>query len=163
MVPCRRHSDCMACGRHPLTSQHYKCQSRYVLYDTVLTTDEGDATFVNTTGGSSDAFDPDQDEAFLTGKHGICTDIDSSYNEGCSNRIGAAVVDGLIGCMDGFASKFKPSTTCNTTASQPPTPAGTTTRFVFWYNFAKDERTSDPESEYQTNERSRVGDGGGFC
>ncbi len=100
MVPCRRHSDCMICGRHPLTNSHYMCQTRYILYDTVFTTDDGDSTFLNTTGGSAGAFDPDQEEAFLSGKHGICVDMDSSYNEGCSNRIGAAFMDGLIGCME---------------------------------------------------------------
>ena len=94
---CRKHSDCLVCGRHPLTSQQYKCQTRYVLYDTVVTSNNGDIVFVNTTGGSADAFDPDLEEAAITGKTGICVDIDSSYNEGCSNQVGAMIKDGLIG------------------------------------------------------------------
>ena len=106
MQTCAKHSDCYVCGRHPLTNQHYKCQKRYVLYDTVLTSDNGDMVFVNTTGGSADAFDPDLEEAHITGRNGICIDIDASYNEGCSNQIGAMVKDGLIGCFDGPASKF---------------------------------------------------------
>jgi len=84
----------------------YKCVTRYILYDTVVTSNNGDLVFVNTTGGSSSAFDPDQAEAAITGKHGICIDIDPSYNEGCSNQVAASVKDGAIGCMDGFASKF---------------------------------------------------------
>ena len=100
MQMCSKHSDCLICGRHPLTSQMYKCQTRYILYDTVITTNEGDLTFINTTGGASGAFDPDLEEAAITGKHGICVDLDSSMNEGCSNKVGAAIKDGLIGCME---------------------------------------------------------------
>jgi len=100
IVPCRKHSDCYKCGRHPLTDQHYRCQKRYVLYDTVVTSDEGDVVFVNTTGGSADAFDIDLEAGAVTGQTGICVDIDASYNEGCSSQVGAAVKDGLIGCME---------------------------------------------------------------
>ena len=47
-----------------------------MLYDTVVTSDNGDVVFVNTTGGSANAFDPDPEEAAITRKHGICMDID---------------------------------------------------------------------------------------
>jgi len=57
-------------------SQHYRCQKRYVLYDTVVTSDEGDVVFVNTTGGSADAFDIDLEAGAVTGQTGICVDID---------------------------------------------------------------------------------------
>lgn len=106
MVPCRKHSDCMPCGRHPLTDQHYQCQRRYVLYDTVYTDDDNDLVFLNDTAGSASAFDIDLEAGAATGKTGICVDIDSSYNEGCASRIGSAVKDGLVGCMDGFYSQF---------------------------------------------------------
>lgn len=76
MHPCSKHTDCLVCGRHPLTSAQYRCQKRYILYDTVVTTDKGAITFVNTTGGSADAFDPDLEEGAITGKTGICVDID---------------------------------------------------------------------------------------
>jgi len=121
-VACKKHSDCMPCGRHPLSeyacldatsslsirlplvacarSQHYRCQKRYVLYDTVFTNDDGDLWFLNETGGSASAFDIDLEEGALTGKTGICVDIDSSYNEGCSSRAGSAVKDGIVGCAE---------------------------------------------------------------
>lgn len=106
MLPCAKHSDCIICGRHPLTSQHYKCVQRYVLYDTVVTSNNNDVVFVNTTGGSSSAFDPDVTETAITGKHGICIDIDPSMNEGCSNQVVAMVKDGAIGCLDGPPAKY---------------------------------------------------------
>lgn len=106
MVACKKHTDCYACGRHPLSGQQYKCQKRYVLYDTVHTDDDGELTFLNLTEGNANAFDIDLEDGAATGKTGICVDIDSSYNEGCSSQAGAAVKDGLIGCMDGFVSKF---------------------------------------------------------
>jgi hypothetical protein len=84
----------------------YKCVKRYILYDTVVTSDNGDIVFVNTTGGSASAFDIDLEDAHATGKNGICVDIDPSYNEGCSNQIGAAVKDGLVGCFDGPPAKL---------------------------------------------------------
>lgn len=100
MHSCSKHTDCLVCGRHPLTSAQYRCQHRYILYDTVVTTDKGAITFVNTTGGSADAFDPDMEEGAITGKTGLCVDIDSSYNEGCSNEVIANVKDSLIGCFE---------------------------------------------------------------
>ena len=106
MAPCKKHSDCMPCGRHPLTDQHYRCQRRYVLYDTVYTDNSSNLIFLNETSGSASAFDIDLQTGAATGKTGICVDIDSSYNEGCASKIGAAVKDGLVGCMDGFTSKF---------------------------------------------------------
>ena len=66
----------------------------------MVTSDEGDVVFVNTTGGSADAFDIDLETGAVTGQTGICVDIDASYNEGCSSQVGAAVKDGLIGCME---------------------------------------------------------------
>ena len=106
MQTCSKHSDCLVCGRHPLTSQMHKCVKRFVLYDTVVTSNNGDIVFVNTTGGSSNAFDPDPDETAITGKHGICIDLDPSMNEGCSNQIAAGIKDGLIGCMDAAPAKL---------------------------------------------------------
>ena len=106
MQPCSRQSDCLVCGRHPLTDQRYQCQTRHTLYDTVVTSDTGDIVFVNTTGGSANAFDLDMEEAAITGETGICVDIDSSYNEGCSNQIAAFIKDGLIGCFDTVPAKF---------------------------------------------------------
>lgn len=72
----------------------------------MLTGDNGELTFLNNSEGSANAFDIDLAAGALTGKTGVCVDIDSSYNEGCSSQAGAAVKDGLIGCMDGFVSKF---------------------------------------------------------
>ena len=106
MQTCSKHSDCLVCGRHPLTSQMHKCVKRFVLYDTVVTSNNGDIVFVNTTGGSSNAFDPDPGETAITGKHGICIDLDPSMNEGCSNQIAAGIKDGLIGCMDAAPAKL---------------------------------------------------------
>ena len=108
IVPCSKHSDCLVCGRHPLTSQMYRCQKRYILYDTVITSNSmvSEVTFVNTTAGASSSFDPDQEIAAITGKHGICVDFDSSNNEGCSNQVVAGIKDGIIGCTDGPAAKL---------------------------------------------------------
>lgn len=77
-----------------------------MVYDTVVTTDNGDITFVNTTGGSANFFDVDMEAGAITGQTGVCVDIDSSMNEGCTNQIAAQVKDGLIGCFDGTAAKF---------------------------------------------------------
>tara|TARA_B110000902_G_scaffold79723_1_gene94815 strand:- start:12 stop:734 length:723 start_codon:yes stop_codon:yes gene_type:complete len=104
-VACNTHSDCLTCGRHPLTGQHYRCQKIHTLYDTVHTDDDG-ITFLNLTSGSSDAFDIDMADAAINGKSGVCVDYDSSMNEGCSNRYAAIVKDGLIGCTDEVASKW---------------------------------------------------------
>jgi hypothetical protein len=106
MHQCSKHSDCLACGRHPITSQVFKCQKRYVLYDTVMTDNENNLVFLNISSGSSSAFDPDLEDGAVTGKTGICVDIDSSYNEGCSNKAAAMIKDGAIGCMDGEVGKF---------------------------------------------------------
>jgi len=106
MVSCMHHSDCMPCGRHPLTGQHYRCQKRYTLYDTVYTTDDGDISFINITDASANAFDIDMEAGAITGKTGICVDLDSSMNEGCNVRPAAAIKDGLIGCFDYYSSKF---------------------------------------------------------
>jgi hypothetical protein len=106
MQPCAKDSDCMPCGRHPLTDSYYKCQRIYTLYDTVVTTDKGGITFVNTTGGSAAAFDIDLEAAHLTGKNGICVDYDASMNEGCTNEVGALVKDSLTGCFDGPVGKL---------------------------------------------------------
>lgn len=100
MQACSKHSDCLVCGRHPLTSAHYRCQHRYILYDTVATTEKGGITFVNTTGGSANVFDPDMEEGGITGMTGICVDIDSSYNEGCTDEEIANVKDSMMGCFD---------------------------------------------------------------
>ena len=89
------------CGRHPLTSSTYQCQKRYVLYDSVVTDEENNLIFINMTSGSSSAFDPDLEQGAINGKTGICVDIDSSYNEGCTNKAIAMVKDGAIGCIDG--------------------------------------------------------------
>ena len=106
MHQCAKHSDCLACGRHPITSQSYKCQKRYVLYDTVMTDNENNLVFLNLTSGSASAFDPDLEDGAITGKTGICVDLDSSYNEGCSNKVGAMIKDSLIGCTDGPVGPF---------------------------------------------------------
>lgn len=105
MVPCRKQSDCNICGRHPLTGQHYQCQKRHVLYDTVLTGENSfllgtSLAFINVTDGAASAFDPDMEEAAIDGKVGVCVDIDSSYNQGCGNKVAALIKDGFIGCMD---------------------------------------------------------------
>ena len=89
------------CGRHPLTSATYQCQKLYVLYDTVVTDEENNLIFINMTAGSSSAFDPDLEAGAISGKTGICVDVDSSYNEGCTNKAIAMVKDGAIGCIDG--------------------------------------------------------------
>lgn len=96
-VPCRKHSDCYKCGRHPLTGQHYVCQKRHVLYDTVYTTSKAEVSFHNLTGGSANAFDISMEDAAINGKAGVCVDLDSSMNEGCGNPIAAQIKDGLIG------------------------------------------------------------------
>ena len=106
MHQCAKHSDCLACGRHPITSQQFKCQKRYVLYDTVMTDQENNLVFLNLTSGSASAFDPDLEDGARTGKTGICVDIDSSYNEGCSNKAASFVKDGAIGCMDDYVGAF---------------------------------------------------------
>jgi len=46
------------------------------MYDTVVTTNRSDVVFVNTTGGSADAFDLEEAEAAVTGQTGICVDMD---------------------------------------------------------------------------------------
>ena len=106
MHQCAKHSDCLACGRHPITSQQYKCQKRYILYDTVMTDEENNLEFLNLTSGSASAFDPDLEDGARTGKTGICVDIDSSYNELCSNRGAAFVKDAAAGCMDDYVGAY---------------------------------------------------------
>jgi hypothetical protein len=105
MVPCRKHSDCLACGRHPLTGQHYRCQKIHTLYDTVITDDDS-IRFVNLSSGASGAFDIDMEAGAITGKTGVCVDLDSSMNLGCSSETLAAAKDGIIGCTDVWVSKF---------------------------------------------------------
>ena len=106
MVACLHHADCMPCGRHPLTGQHYRCQKIYTLYDTVYTPDEGGIAFINVTSGASNAFDIDLEEGAINGKTGICVDLDSSMNEQCTSPAGALVKDATIGCFDYYASKW---------------------------------------------------------
>lgn len=120
MVACRVHTDCLPCGRHPITDQHYRCQKRHILYDTVVTNtgfnpraigterfyDDQEFAFLNETGGSASAFDIDLEAAAMTGQTGICVDIDSSYNQGCSLTKFAAVKDAFVGCADAVYSKF---------------------------------------------------------
>ena len=105
MVPCKRHTDCLPCGRHPLTGQNYRCQTIHTLYDTVLTANDT-IEFLNLSSGTASSFDIDMEQGAIDGKTGICVDLDSSMNEGCSNRQLAAAKDGIIGCADGFVSKF---------------------------------------------------------
>jgi hypothetical protein len=105
-VACRTHADCMACGRHPLTGQFYRCQHRFVLYDTVLTSSRGELVFVNTTAGASDSFDIDLETGARDNRTGVCVDLDASMNEGCTDPTIASVKDGLVGCSDAFVSKF---------------------------------------------------------
>ena len=105
MVPCRKHTDCLACGRHPLTGKHYRCQKIHTLYDTVET-DNDEITFLNLSSGTGASFDIDMEDGALTGKTGVCVDLDSSMNEGCSHPKIAAAKDGIIGCADGFVAKF---------------------------------------------------------
>lgn len=59
--------------------------------------------FVNLTSGSGNAFDIDMAEGALNNKTGVCVDVDSSYNEGCSIETAATVKDSLVGCFDGVA------------------------------------------------------------
>tara|TARA_B110001452_G_scaffold139062_1_gene115612 strand:- start:795 stop:2033 length:1239 start_codon:yes stop_codon:yes gene_type:complete len=106
MQPCAKDSDCLPCGRHPLTDSFYKCQRIYKLYDTVVTGDDGEIVFVNTTGGSSSSFDIDLEAAHVTGKNSICVDYDSSMNQGCTNEVGAKIKDSLTGCFDGPVGKL---------------------------------------------------------
>ena len=105
MVPCRKDTDCLACGRHPLTGAHYRCQRIHTLYDTVLT-DNDEIRFLNLSSGTGASFDVDMEDGALTGKTGVCVDLDSSMNEGCSHPKIAAAKDGIVGCTDGFISKF---------------------------------------------------------
>lgn len=105
MVPCRKHTDCLPCGRHPLTGNHYRCQRIHKLYDTVLT-DNDEISFLNLSAGIASSFDIDMEEGAITGRTGVCVDLDSSMNEGCSHTKMAAVKDGIIGCADGFVAKL---------------------------------------------------------
>lgn len=105
-VPCRTNTDCAVCGRHPLTGSFYVCQTRYRLYDTVVTRAGGEADLVNLTDARTDAFDIDLERAAITNKTGICVDLDSSMNEGCGDETAAFVKDGLVGCTDNFYSRF---------------------------------------------------------
>lgn len=105
MVACKKHTDCLPCGRHPLTGQNYRCQRIHTLYDTVLTANDTIA-FLNLSSGTASSFDIDMEQGAIDGKTGVCVDLDSSMNEGCSNRQLAAAKDGIIGCADGFVSKF---------------------------------------------------------
>lgn len=131
-VPCQTQADCMACGRHPLTGQvraascvaqtpdprsthpnphftpwqYYVCQKRTTLYDTVRTTKHGGIDFLNLTDGSSNSFDIDMHAGAITGRTGVCVDLDSSMNEGCNEETVAKVKDGVVGCMDAFVSQF---------------------------------------------------------
>ena len=89
-----------------MSPQFYRCQHRYILYDTVVTSDDGDIVFVNTTGGTANSFDIDLEEGAITGKTGICVDLDSSMNEGCSNQVAAGIKDSLVGCFDAGVGKF---------------------------------------------------------
>jgi hypothetical protein len=84
----------------------YKCQKRYVLYDTVMTDNENNLIFLNISSGSASAFDPDLEDGAVTGKTGVCVDIDSSYNEGCSNKAAAMIKDSMIGCSDAPVGPF---------------------------------------------------------
>ena len=105
MVPCRKHSDCYKCGRHPLTGQFFQCQKRHKFYDTVRTAggtlQAKNIDFLNISDASASAFDIDMEEGAITKKTGVCVDLDSSMNEGCGNEVAAGIKDGLIGCMDG--------------------------------------------------------------
>ena len=56
--------------------------------------------------GSGRAFDPDPSEQAITGEYGICVDIDSSYNQGCTDQTLAGIVDGVVGCFDSQVSMF---------------------------------------------------------
>ena len=105
MVPCSKQTDCLACGRHPLTGEHYRCQHIYTLYDTVLTANDT-ISFLNLSSGTGTSFDIDMEQAAIDGRTGVCVDMDSSMNEGCSHPQLAAAKDGIIGCADGFVSKF---------------------------------------------------------
>lgn len=88
-------------------SQHYVCQKRYKLYDTVKTTKNGDIDWVNIGGDPGEsAFDIDLAAGALNNKTGICVDLDSSMNEGCGNEVMASIKDGLIGCADTSIGRF---------------------------------------------------------
>ena len=127
MVACKKHTDCLPCGRHPLTGQNYRCQRIHTLYDTVMT-DNDTITFLNLSSGTASSFDIDMEQGAIDGKTGICVDLDSSMNEGCSNRQLAAAKDGIIGCADGFVSKFMcGSRSTSSTATSAPS-ASTATR-----------------------------------
>ena len=123
MVPCRKHTDCLACGRHPLTGKHYRCQKIHTLYDTVET-DNDEITFLNLSSGTGASFDIDMEDGALTGKTGVCVDLDSSMNEGCSHPKIAAAKDGIIGCADGFVAKFMCGLSVDVRAAPQPRVGG---------------------------------------
>lgn len=77
-----------------------------MLYDTVRTTKHGGIDFLNLTDGSSNSFDIDMHAGAITGKTGVCVDLDSSMNEGCNEETVAKIKDGVVGCMDAFVSQF---------------------------------------------------------
>ena len=107
MVTCRRNSDCYSrCPSHPLTGDRYQCQTRYTLYDVAVTTDDGEISLIDLQRGSGRVFDPDPSEQAITGEHGICVDLDSSYNQGCPDQTLASIVDGVVGCFDARVSAF---------------------------------------------------------
>lgn len=111
MVPCKKHSDCYPCGRHPLTGQFFQCQKIHTFYDTVRTNsddeaEDGGISFLNVSSASASAFDIDMEDAAIDGRVGVCVDLDSSMNEGCGNEVMANIKDGLVGCLDGGVGKF---------------------------------------------------------
>jgi len=130
MVPCRSHADCVACGRHPLTDQLYKCQKRLVLYDTVNITTDNTVQFLNRSTSASAAFDIDLENAHLTGATGVCVDFDSSFNEGCEISAVAIAKDALIGCFDDAVGKFLCGLSLDIRNGDPSTIA--TSGNLFW-------------------------------
>lgn len=107
MVSCKRTSDCYSrCPSHPLTGDRYQCQKNYRLYDVAQTDDDGNIVMLDLREGNTAAFDPDPVTQAITGEYGICVDVDSSMNQGCSDQTMSSIVDGLIGCFDKKISTF---------------------------------------------------------
>ena len=107
MVPCEKDSDCISkCPTHPLTGSHYRCQRNITLFDTVVTNDgegsggivlAGDTRYKNLSEGTSSSFD-------VAAGMGVCVDAPSIYEQSCTIPIMAQVIDGLVGCMDSWAT-----------------------------------------------------------
>lgn len=107
IVTCQGDWDCNSrCPAHPLTGDRYVCQKRHKLYDVAVTDSDGQISLTDLAEGSSSGFDPDPFAQAITKEYGICVDSDSSLNQGCPDKTGAAVMDGIVGCFDRPVTQF---------------------------------------------------------